>query len=418
MARPAATVLVAALLVLGGCGSIPEAGDTTAPEPSTVPEPSMAPDASPAETTEPPPVEISVEGDDPGIDANRTFERVRRLVGADVDPPWYVQYESNVEPDTFAISYGHRPFLELLGFGRSTLPTTVGGSAGISGVRMFYTTGATDAEIERVLAHEFVHVVQHRLGLVDAVEAAFDGTRPQTTDGTMAYDSVVEGSAEYVASEYERRYLPGEGTSAGSWDRNASSPAVRLYRAPYRYGERYVGDRIDSPREIDAVHESPPVTSEQVLHGYAPGEEPPRDLRVSSKDSGSPWSLAHRDTLGEMAIRIALEAELDGTAAARGAGGWGNDSVLTYRRGDSTGFAWVTRWDDATNASTFETVFERYLDERGERRDGRWRDGEDEFRIERPRDNTVIIVAGNESFARNATLAGDSGAIVVVPPRG
>ena len=405
MANSALSVCVAFLVVLSGCGSVSNAVKTKGPATQPVGTPASAP------------VAIAVEGDARSIDANWTFERVRQLTGTDVEPPRHVTFEAGANPSQFRFSYGSHPFLELLGAGTSDLSASVAGRADGESVRVFYTGNATDEQIEHVLAHEFAHVVQHRTGLRDTAMANFEDDYSRTTDGRLARESVIEGAAEYVAIEYDREYLPeAQPYETVQWNQNPESLSSALYWAPYRYGAQYVAQRIDSPHQLEIVHQSPPRTTEQVLHGYAPGEEPRKALDVRSNDTDSNWGLTVRDTVGELTIRLTLASELNESSAARGAAGWGNDEVLTYYNGSSTGFAWVTRWDDPANASEFERTFEPYLSERASEQDGIWRDGEYSFRTVRSHDDTVVVLAGEESFVRNATLDADGRDVVVVPP--
>ena len=291
---------------------------------------------------------------------NRTFARVKQTTGTQVEPPSRVTFESGANASQFRFSYESYPFMKLLGASSSNLNSTVAGRADGESVHISYTDDATDEQIEHVLAHEFAHVVQHRTGLRDVAVAQFEDDYSQTTDGRLARESVIEGAAEYVATEYDREYLPeARPNETVPWDRTSESLSAALHWAPYRYGARYVDQRIDSPRQLEIVHRSPPRTTEQVLHGYAPEEEPRKALSVRSNDTDSNWGLTTRNTVGELTIRLTLASELDEPPAARGAAGWGNDEVLTYYNGSSTGFAWVTRWDDQANASTFERTFER-----------------------------------------------------------
>lgn len=406
MTESAIYIAIVTLVILAGCSTSPDTPESIEVIHRTT--------VVPTEES----VKIPVQGNSRLVDANRTFARVQDLMNSTVEPPRRVTFESGANASQFRFSYGSHPFLELLGAGSSNLNSTVAGRADGESVRMFYTDDATDEQIEHVLAHEFAHVVQYRTGLRDTAMAKFEDDYSQTTDGRMARKSVIEGSAEYIATEYDREYLSeARPNETVLWDRQSESLSSALYWAPYRYGARYVDQRIDSPRQIEIVHRSPPRTTEQVLHGYVPEEEPPKPLNVRSNDSNSNWGLTIRDTVGEFTIRLTLASELDESPAARGAAGWGNDEVLTYYNGSSTGSAWVTRWDDPANASAFEQTFERYLSERATAHDDTWRDGQYSFRMERSHDDTVVVFVGAESFVRNATLDTDERDVIVVPPR-
>jgi hypothetical protein len=120
---------------------------------------------------------------------------------------------------------------------------------------------------------------------------------------------------------------------------------------------------------IDEIWRRAPESSEQILHPekYERAEGPddvggrlPRQLGRRN-DS---WSVVHGDTLGEFGTRLFLERVADPYRAERAAAGWGGDRALLLRKTDprdgeaglpNTFVAWLTTWDDETDAADFAT---------------------------------------------------------------
>jgi hypothetical protein len=132
--------------------------------------------------------------------------------------------------------------------------------------------------------------------------------------------------------------------------------------------------RARSPwRAVDEVWRHPVESSEQILHPekYERGEKPDNvDGRLSDRADLAPLRRArdrsrivYRDTLGEFGTRLFLGRAGDPYRAERAAAGWGGDRALLLRRGDApesasetragSFVAWLTTWDDDTNAEDF-----------------------------------------------------------------
>jgi len=229
------------------------------------------------------------------------------------------------------------------------------------------------------------------------------------TNEEFVTDATLEGAAEFVGMRYAEEY----GLAYGPYEAlveeyDGAGPFRRLELAPYRYGARYVRQRVDSPRNLTAVYDDPPRTAEQVVHGYAPDEEAPKSLSVSVEGANSSWAWSDSDVQGELFLRIALGAELDDDRAARAAEGWGADRLLTLERENETGYAWVFRWDDADVADEFRTAFEQYRESRA--------DGSDAvFRTVDVSDATVVVFAGDPAFVGNASASGDTADVTLAP---
>lgn len=388
--RPAVAVLVALVLVLAGCSGAtgPAANETTTSSTATTATTTEAVDATSTTTTrDGPDLGIEVQGGTLPFDPNVTFLRVQRMLGTNVTPPGNVMYVPGLNS---------------------------AGQASNSG-RVYL-----DTKDEGVLAHEFAHSILLRAAPEQPVGSP---------DASFAGKATVEGAAEYVQAAYERRYLGRAPSPIDSLPRN---PEAAYFLGRYHYGYKYFQARVDDPSEVAAVHADPPNTSEQVLHGYAPAEEPPREFRVSAArdhlSSDAAWRYAGSDRLGEITLLLTLRTRLSTERAAAGAAGWGNDRLVTFEGDDRRGFAWVVRWDDAANATEFAEAFAEYGDApvksygsapdygqspNAEFTQVAWRDTDAEMTVERVSPEVTMVVVGPDSFVANASASGGNESVTV-----
>lgn len=343
-------------------------------------------------------VEESVEviGSPLSVSANETFVRTVMLTGEDAEPPTVsVNRVSSAAESTPSSSDA---FHQLMGFENTTWQSDVSGAAKGSTVTISYTDDASESQIAEVLAHEFAHLTQPD-GLQESLRAR-QGEYAATTDAALARESVVEGGAEFVSNTYAKRYLSPSETNvdrlANEWETQKSG--TRFVQAPYYRGFEYVDDRIQSPCDLHEVYRSPPLTTEQVLHGSEDRERPPSELSVQFASNDSSWDPTVEDTKGELFVQLTLLDRLSASRAERAAEGWKNDRQITYYNGSKTGHAWILSWDGAENASEFEDALESYLTKRGSRVGDAWRDGNTRFRYERLDDDTVVLLAGDPGF--------------------
>jgi len=399
-----AALALALSLVLAGCAGESGAFRTTEPETETTP--IRTDTETPTRTTA---VEVTgeysvpVTGDELPIDADRTFARVQALVGTNVEPqPVRVRDGSTRTGE--AEYYSQRPFFRVMGLAEANY-TTVGAS-GVTysdGEVQITTRDASPAEVERVLAHEFAHTVQMRTSMTAELDATGFGDR--ATDSAMTRRALVEGGAVYVTDTYAERFQNRTVYQSNVVERQYErGPSGNRYLwGPYHFGYRYVADTIDSPAELETVYEDFPRTTEQLLHGYAPDEEPVADLVF--RDTVDDWYRTDTDTKGELVTRIVLRGELSKDSAAAAAAGWGNDRVAVYERasGGATGIAWALRMDDRGEATEAVDAFEAYAD----------RQTESSFRVERVTARTFVVLAGDGAFVDNARVSAEGARVTV-----
>ncbi|PSQ45236.1 hypothetical protein BRD17_01940, partial [Halobacteriales archaeon SW_7_68_16] len=177
---------------------------------------------------------------------------------------------------------------------------------------------------------------------------------PQFLLTQFATDAIIEGSAEYVQGAYAEQYL-GQSTS----DRDLpSDPGYAYFIGRYVEGERYVSARVDSVGEVVDLWETPPNTSEQILHGLAPRSEAPTPFAAVAATkhlaSDATWKFDGASRIGEFGTMITLRTRLPGERARTAAAGWGNDRVVTFEHAGGNAFVWLTDWDTAADADEFE----------------------------------------------------------------
>jgi len=371
---------------------------------------------TPTETTESPPPtnetegndSIAIEGGTLSLSLDHVFAGVRDVMAADVTPPRQVTVFENETEMTATLGGGTARvprFYSLLGLEPGE------GLNGTEFERMenglTFNTGfiyivkrpdGDPASTEWVLAHEFGHYVNLRLDRVTTLQSKLG----QTTDERFVVRAVREGAAVLTTDTYLARHGNRTDPTAPMYDRllDAVPPGEidRYGFSQYVFGHQYVADRIDDPASLDAVFETPPRTSEAVIHGYAPGAKPPAVLNVTVEASKS-WRPGGSDRLGEAFVRYALENGVSPERAAEAAAGWGTDRLYYLRptTGGNSSYAWTFRWDDAANATEFERTLRDYLDKRGERRADRWTVGSVSAGLRSPTDRTTVLLLGNES---------------------
>jgi hypothetical protein len=346
---------------------------------------------------------VSVTGGNLSADQTEVFWRVQQLMGTDVRPQ-SVEVRNLTERKGY--EPGRVPLFQYLGVGNLSLDADEpGGLTTPSGKVYVHPGEGSTAEVERVLAHEFVHMIQYRANMLPWM-SAIDQPR-MTHDLLQTRLALVEGGAVYVTDAYADEYLDGEDPAGQFAERYQSgSASAKYFYARYHLGYRYVDSQIDSPEDLPSVYEDGPNTTEQLLHGYAPSEEPPADLTVSANATGN-WTQTENNTMGELFARTVLQTELDAETAKSAATGWGNDALYGFTTGDEDpGFAWTLRMDSASEADELASAVETFAEERRA-------DSDAEFRVVRVGDETVVLLFGTPGFVENATVSGSSGNVTV-----
>ena len=224
-------------------------------------------------------------------------------------------------------------------------------------------------------AHEFVHALQSQhfdIGsTLDSEEMINDADRK------AAYLAMVEGDAVLLQTIYMLENMTEQEQAAAQgldFDMSAylAAPHLiqRIFVFPYVEGAQFVYQFFVKGgwREIDALYERAPTSTEQVLHPgkYVLGEEPVEVDVPSLVDAlGQGWSELKRDTFGEFALLAYLEDGLVQREAAIAAAGWGGDKYVVYSGPDGS-YALVHRyeWDSLRDADEFFEGFATFTEAR------------------------------------------------------
>ncbi|MFC7138607.1 hypothetical protein ACFQMA_02000 [Halosimplex aquaticum] len=427
-----ATVLAVALVALAGCSG-PLAGDAatpTEPSSSTATETSTATRTSADATTSTPtatdtptatrtPVQSPTDGAGSGVgeservvvnngtlsvNATTVYRRVERLLGADAPAP---TVEVTERPAVNLSGGSVRSERRALGFRAG--PGSIGecgdiypANAGADEVRV--TVGdRSPREVELVLVHEFVHVLQYN-------DSDYDELSNQT-DYTLGH-ALGEGAAVYAAQTYGERYGASyDGKTPVELRRclyERVGDADREWIGQYYFGARYYQQRVDSPADFSTVYRSPPRTTEQLIHGLEPGAEPPATLSVAVESSGD-WRAERREQKGELALRTWLRVGLDGERVDTAASGWGNDTFVRFERNGTDSVAWAIRTDSAADANELEAAVTDLATVLRDR-------NATTVRQVRASDRTLVVFAGQKTFVSNATASGTDGDVTLTVP--
>lgn len=410
--RPLLAILaVIALVLVVGCVAVPS-GVGGGPDAN-----GPAGDLSEDVTTVGHSEQVTVNGSLP-VDATQTYRRVERLMNASAPAPTVEVETSERSP---RIDRRPSPTYRALGFTNETGEIEPCGRIGsasagydgevtISPVDPISGDDLTASQIELILAHEYAHVVQRRVG----------GFENASDSGDFRLSAAMsEGSAVYVAEAYAHEYdLQWEGGTPFSvreclYDRTRNR--LQQLSGIYYFGGLHFDHRLDDPAELPAAFETPPNTTEQLVRGETPASEPVAPLSVDAAGGRLERVEPHEFGGGELAVRRWLRTGLSERFVAVAASGWGNGELLapsddeSLSRGDARelrNVAWVLRWDTAADAEEFDAALddlEPTLEDRSET----------DLRHVRVAPETVVVFGGETSFVEDASANGTNGSVTV-----
>mgnify|MGYP000406887291 CR=1 FL=1 len=423
MRRTAITVALVALIALAGCSAFSGGGTPTATTEGTATDTAtetVTPDettnetATPGETTATEtatteaqqPAQVQVTNGSLSVDATTAFDRVQNVTASDVRPPTVV-LRNLTERKTFAP--GASPQLAALGFENASLsPRQPGGLTVTSGRIYLHQGEGSAAEVEQVLAHEYVHTVQFRSGMLPWL-TALDQPR-RTSDLIFAQSMLAEGSAVYATDEYTQRHLDIENQSTEIERRvQQGNASERLFWAKYLHGYEYTASQVDSSANLSAVFEDYPTSTEAVLHHDGAVDTSPVPLAVDALAPSREYVALATDTNGEYILRSALDTAVDYERATAAATGWGNDTIATFRHtteADRYGWVWTIRMDNETETDELVGTLSTYAEERSN-------DSELAFESTRLDSETAALTIGTDAFVENTTVSATDGNVTV-----
>jgi hypothetical protein len=379
-----ATILVACLLVVAGCGPlVPQPIQSPSPSSSAIPTgPSASPSGSPAGSAS------------PTADAATVYATIEQQVialrGLQLKSPIAPQmlddqqlkariqttFQRDNPPDVVA---ANERLLKALGlFPKDAslsalyvelLSSQVKGLYSPKDKQLFVvSTSGNIGPLERwTFSHEFTHALQDQNFDLQSLELNAVGEG----DRGLARLSLVEGDATALMTQWAQQNLTPEELVQilrASLDPAALQilekmpPILREPLGfPYDNGLRFVMglQQRGGWKAVDAAFAKPPASSEQILHPekYDAAEAPvaidvPRDLDTRMGDG---WKVGLQDTLGEFQLSIWLRLGLTRVPLANAAAaGWGGDRVtLLDGPNGSWAIAMMTAWDTVADAAEF-----------------------------------------------------------------
>ena len=224
------------------------------------------------------------------------------------------------------------------------------------------------------LAHELVHALQDQQFGLDS--------SARTQDTQLSRNGVVEGEANYIQQGYERRCgqqwdcidTPDDSDGGGSGGGERNAGVFTIILQPYVSGPQFVDSIYSSGGwdAVDALHDSLPESTEQVIHPDRYPDDTPETVTVTDR-SNDEWERFDHDPVGDTVGEASIFATMyhnGQTDADRysyqstPSDGWAGDTVVPYRNSSGGGgYVWESEWDSAADAREFETAYEDALTE-------------------------------------------------------
>jgi len=282
---------------------------------------------------------------------------------------------------------------------------------------MYVRSGAPFDTLQEVTyAHEYAHALQDAHFDLQSLDAA-----TPNRDASYALSALVEGDATL----WQTLYLQELGLSAALQLLGASLSAptpdvppvlLDFLLFPYQAGLTYATalDRAGGTAALDRAFESPPASTEQVLHpDQDVGSAIPIDVSVAFEELPG-RAVDYDDVLGELTLRLWLQRSgVASRVANAAAAGWGGDrfALLSNAEGAPDLVALIA-WDTEADRAEFEVaLLGAQLDATGATAtatlDGR------ELAVTRLDDTrTVLAVAASAADARALV---EAAAVLVAP---
>jgi hypothetical protein len=228
-----------------------------------------------------------------------------------------------------------------------------------------------EADVPFVVAHELGHALQFQHFHTPEVASVVD------EDARLARLALLEGDAMLTMAAFaaDENQLPlsrvlvrvSQGaleaslrdyrTSIEQSPELRSAPPFQRERLvfPYQAGASFVAQvhRAGGFSLVNRLYESPPVSTEQILHPekYLMGEAP---VPVRSPAAPTGWEVRGSGHVGELLLGAMLDVCNERPISREAAIGWGGDAFTVVSRGEHGGLLLVTTWDTEGDARQFE----------------------------------------------------------------
>ncbi len=285
--------------------------------------------------------------------------------------------------------------MDLLKSTLALLEGQVGGFYDPAGNIFYLMEGFTGGIAKVILAHELTHALDDQYYDLDGGFAS----RMQNRDSLSAYQAVVEGSGTAAMQHWTLSHLGeinlaelAENDSLGT-EAMADAPAAlwKPMLASYMAGQAFLtagqkalkaeakklnpGSKPSSvalATVINLAFESPPLSTEQILHPEKYWEKAERDepLQVEvSIPAPKGWTVLDKTVLGELQLALITEdskpVDFGNPMSLMGikytnsiAAGWGGDQLALYGKDDARMLVVTIAWDTKQDADEFMSAMQ------------------------------------------------------------
>jgi hypothetical protein len=230
--------------------------------------------------------------------------------------------------------------------------------------------------LERItLAHELTHAIDDQRFALERLDTLGAECRDEELEAAVA---LVEGNATFFMLRWAQSFLtPTEqlevGVEAAAQDPPSGDipPFISAVQEwPYLDGMDFVA-RLESQggvEAIDAAFESPPVSTEQIMHPERyPNDLPvPVDVPDLAPELGEGWGDLDVQGVGESWLNLALGLRLDDAEAGAAAAGWDGGIYRAWSLGDDVAVVLATAWDSQADAEEFAAAMTSWVEASGQ----------------------------------------------------
>lgn len=231
--------------------------------------------------------------------------------------------------------------------------------------------GFNKDENKTVIAHELTHALADQNYDLRAMQDAIE----HDDDRSLALSALIEGEATLTmmaaqmgdwdgskiiairSADLDRTFtlmMPLMTMAGGAAMREAPPILAESLLFPYLRGlvlcARLVND--GGWKALDEAYQSPPLSTEQVLHPekYRAQPDPPTAVDLGPLQPGEGWREATRNVVGEMQMAVLLKKAAGREAAA----GWDGDQFAVFEGPENRlGLVWLSTWDSDRDAAQF-----------------------------------------------------------------
>lgn len=280
--------------------------------------------------------------------------------------------------------------------------------------RLYIADWIPNELLDIVLFHELLHALDDQYN--DLEKFAFLGT---SSDAKMAKLSVIEGIGTYYMLIYtfERYGMDWEAMKdfinfdifykmqdfSALPGMEAIADAPKFVRQqmlfPYFKGANFVNMfiRNNSTDSLFDLYESPPLSTEQIMHFNKYKEDEPNKVTIKLDEKKlEGWKEVYRDDMGELGLNLVLWNRLSSDEADEAAAGWNGDQVVLLKKGDKYSLILKSLWDTENDAAEFINSFKKWFGgKQSSSGVGSWMEDGERICLAKAKHSEVILIIGD-----------------------